>query len=79
VAASSVGDLSKAIASCVNLASLNIFVFFYTKHKVYNEYHMTQITIDTLLNKMTLMRALMLLKLSDIKNALKSLQKNVRL
>ena len=60
MAVSSVGDLSKAIASCVNLASLNLFVFFYTKHKVYNKYHMTQITIDTLLNKVTLMRALKL-------------------
>jgi len=60
VAVSSVGDLSKAIASCVNLASLNLFVFFYTKHKVYNKYHMTQITIDTLLNKVTLMGALKL-------------------
>ncbi len=60
MAVSSVGDLSKAIASCVNLASLNLFVFFYTKHKVYNKYHMTQITIDTLLNKVTLMGALML-------------------
>ena len=60
MAVSSVGDLSKAIAFCVNLASLNLFVFFYTKHKVYNKYHMTQITIDTLLNKVTLMGALML-------------------
>jgi len=60
VAVSSVGDLSKAIASCVNLASLNLFVFFYTKHKVYNKYHMTQITIDTVSNKVTLMGALKL-------------------
>ena len=60
MAVSSVGDLSKAIASCVNLASLNLFVFFYTKHKVYNKYHMTQIAIDTLLNTVTLMRPLKL-------------------
>ena len=60
MAASSVGDFSKAIASCINLASLNLFVFFYTKHKVYNKYHMTQITVDTLLNMVTLINARML-------------------
>ena len=67
MAVSSVGDLSKAIASCVNLASLNLFVFFYTKHKVYNKYHMTQITIDTVSNKVTLMGALKLRLLGTIK------------
>jgi len=49
-AAAFVGDFSKTTASCVSVARFNLFVFLYTNNKVYNTYHMTQFTIDTILS-----------------------------